>query len=664
VDISGKARQRVMIEHVQPELDGGQYPIKRVVGEKIVVIADIFADGHDALSAQLLYRHSNLLTWNTAPMRLIENDRWLGEFMADRLGVYYYTLEGWIDRFKTWQRDFKKKVDAAQDIQVDIGIGAGYIEEAAKQASGADETRLIKLAKALRNSGDFKSVLSIAFGQEIGELMERYLSRQFATRYTKELAVIIDRPKALFSAWYERFPRSCSPDPKRHGTLSDCEQILPEIAGMGFDVFYLSPIHPIGNTNRKGKNNSPTASPDDPGSPWAIGSEEGGHTVIHPQLGTLDDFDRLVRKAKQYGMEIAMDLAFQCSPDHPYLKSHPEWFRWRPDGTVQFAENPPKKYEDILPINFETDDWQALWEELKGVVLFWISHGIRIFRVDNPHTKPFVFWEWLISGIKREYPDVIFLSEAFTRPGVMYKLAKLGFSQSYTYFTWRTGKHDLISYLTELTRTEVRDYFRPNFWPNTPDILPEHLQYGGKSAFLTRLVLAATLSSNYGIYGPAFELCIGEATGPGKEEYLNSEKYEVKHWNWNAPGNLKDFIARVNRIRRKNPALQNPWNLRFYEVDNEQILVYGKATEDLANIILVVINLDPHYLQSGWVRIPIETLGIDPNQTYLVHDLLSDEKYTWQGERNYVQLDPHIIPAHIFSVKQRLKRETDFDYFM
>jgi len=432
---------------------------------------------------------------------------------------------------------------------------------------------------------------------------------------------------------------------------------------MGFDILYFPPIHPIGKTNRKGKNNSLVAEPDDEGSPWAIGSDEGGHKAVHPKLGTIKDFERLVHKAKEYEIEIAIDLAFQCSPDHPYVKEYPEWFKWRPDGTIQFAENPPKKYEDIVSLNFETDQWQALWEELKSVVMFWIERGIRTFRVDNPHTKPFLFWEWLIKEIKDAYPEVIFLSEAFTRPKVMHFLAKLGFIQSYTYFTWRNTKREFIDYLTELLHTNEREYFRPNFWTNTPDILPEHIQYGGKPASIMRLVLAATLSSNYGIYGPTFELCVNEAL-PDREEYLNSEKYEVRCWDWDSPGNIKEWIVRINKIRRDNPALHTTWNLKFYDVDNDYLLFYGKATEDLSNIILIVVNLDPFHTQLGWVRVPLAELEIDPHQPYLVHDLLSDDKYIWHGERNYVELNPQISPAHILRVRKRLKRETDFDYFM
>ncbi|GIW48085.1 MAG: alpha-1,4-glucan:maltose-1-phosphate maltosyltransferase [Deltaproteobacteria bacterium] len=657
-----EGRKRVVIENVKPEIDCGLFPIKRTVGEKVVVEADIFVDGHDSVSARLLYKKGNDEVWSEVPMIFIENDRWRGEFRVHEIGDYYYTVEGWVDHFKTWQKDIKKKFEAGQDIKVDVLVGIGYIEDALKRAKGDDKKRLVRIISSLKNSSP-EEVPLIAFSNELVELMDKYPDRSLSTRYEKNLRVVVDRERALFSAWYERFPRSCSSQPGRHGTFKDCEGILPEIARMGFDVLYLPPIHPIGKTNRKGKNNSPVAQPGDVGSPWAIGSEEGGHKSVHPQLGTIEDFVSLVNKAKEYNIEIALDLAFQCSPDHPYVREHPEWFKWRPDGTVQYAENPPKKYEDVLPLNFETENWRELWEELKSIVVFWIEKGVRIFRVDNPHTKPFRFWNWLIEEIKRDYPDVIFLSEAFTRPKVMYHLAKAGFTQSYTYFTWRNTKREFIEYLTELTQTEVREYFRPNFWPNTPDILPEHLQFGGRPAFMMRLVLAATLSSNYGIYGPVFELCVSEAL-PGKEEYLNSEKYEIRYWDWDQPGNLKDFIARVNRIRRENPALQTTWNLKFFEVDNEYILFYGKVNEDLSNIILVVVNLDPHHTQSGWVRVPISELGIEPNQPYLVHDLLSEDKYIWQGEYNYVELNPHVIPARIFRVRKRLRKETDFDYFM
>jgi starch synthase (maltosyl-transferring) len=658
-----EGRKRVIIENVKPEVDCGRFPIKRVVGEKVAVEADIFADGHDSVSALLLYKGERDKEWKEIPMELIVNDRWGAEFIVEEVGIYLYILEAWVDHFKSWKKALQKKYDAGQDIGVDLLIGAEYVEQASKRASREDKKKLLAFADILKNNKAGDESETAAFSEELTELMEKYPNKDTATKYEKELKVVVDREKALFSAWYERFPRSCSAEPGKHGTFEDLGKILPEIARMGFDVLYLPPIHPIGKTNRKGKNNSPISKPDDVGSPWAIGGEEGGHKSIHPELGTFEDFERLLDKAKAYGIEVALDLAFQCSPDHPYVKEHPEWFRWRPDGTVQYAENPPKKYEDVLPINFETENWEELWEELKSVVLFWIEKGVHIFRVDNPHTKPFHFWEWLIKEVKRDYPEVIFLSEAFTRPKVMYYLAKVGFTQSYTYFTWRNTKSEFIDYLTELTDTDVAEYFRPNFWPNTPDILPEHLQFGGRPAFIMRLVLAATLSSNYGIYGPAFELCVSEAL-PGREEYINSEKYEIKRWDWNQPGNLKDLIARVNKIRRENPALQSTRNLKFYEVDNDYILFYGKAAEESSNVILVVVNLDPYHVQSGWVKVPIAELGIDPGQPYLVHDLLSEDKFIWQGERNYVELNPHILPAHIFRVRKKLKRETDFDYFM
>jgi starch synthase (maltosyl-transferring) len=645
----GEGRKRVIIERVNPEIDCGRFPIKRVVGERVLVEASIFANGHDSVSARLLYKKSGKRQWKEVQMVFIENDRWRGEFIVDEVGIYLYTIEGWVDHFKTWQSDIKKKFDAGQDVRIDMLTGVEHIERASKGASRTDRKKLIDIGNSLRRNTE--GAISVALGDELSKLMDKYPDRRLATNYGKELRVIVDRKKAIFSAWYERFPRSCSPESGRHGTFKDCEGILPEIARMGFDILYLPPIHPIGKTNRKGKNNSPTAGPDDEGSPWAIGSDEGGHKAIHPKLGTFEDFQGLIGRAKGYGIEVAIDLAFQCSPDHPYVKEHPNWFRWRPDGTVQYAENPPKKYEDIFPLNFETDDWRELWEELKSVVVFWIEKGIRIFRVDNPHTKPFHFWEWLIGEIRRDYPDVIFLSEAFTKPSVMYYLAKLGFTQSYTYFTWRNTKREFTDYLTELTQTEIKEYFRPSFWPNTPDILAGPLQNGGRHVFMMRLVLASTLSSNYGIYGPAFELCVNEPV-LGKEEYADSEKYEIKNWDWDRPGNLKEFISRVNRIRKENPALQTTRNLKFCEVDNDYLIFYGKWTEDLSNIILVVVNLDIIYKQSGWVKVPIRELGIDPNQSYVAHDLLSDEKYVWYGERNYVELNPNKIPAHILKIEK------------
>ncbi len=658
------ARKRVVIENLQPALDDGRFPIKRVVGEAVIVTADLFADGHEAIAARLLYRKPAQNEWQELPMESIDNDRWRGRFVTEEVGIYHYTVEGWVDHFATWQTDLTKKFAAGQDIRVDLLSGAEYLRRAEAVAVGEDARRLAELAETLLGLADLEQTVRLAGAEEVSELMRRYpVDKQLAGRYRKELAVVVDRRRALFSAWYERFPRSCAAEPGRSGTFKDCERLLPEIARMGFDVFYLPPIHPIGTTNRKGKNNAPAGGAGDPGSCWAIGSELGGHKAVHPQLGTLQDFDELVAKAAEYGIEIALDFACQCSPDHPYVTEHPEWFRQRPDGSIQYAENPPKKYEDIFPLNFETENWRELWEELKSVVLFWIDRGVRIFRVDNPHTKPFGFWEWLIKEVKRDYPETIFLAEAFTRPRVMNRLAKLGFTQSYTYFTWRNSKQELTDYVTELIRTERRNYFVPNFWPNTPDILPEYLQYGGRPAFIIRLVLAATLASNYGIYGPAFELCVDQAL-PGKEEYLDSEKYEIRCWDWDQPGNLKAFIARMNAIRRAHPVLQSIWNVSFHAVDNDYLLFYVKESEELAESILVVVNLDPFHTQAGWLSIPIEEFGIGRDQPYLCHDLLSDDKYIWQGEKNYVELNPQVLPAYILKLRKRLKRETDFDYFM
>jgi starch synthase (maltosyl-transferring) len=657
-------RSRVIIEGVKPEIDGGRFPIKRTVGEKVVVEADIFADSHDTLSCVLLYRKDDKSQWKESRMDFLVNDRWRGEFTVTEMGQYHYTVEAWVDHFKSWCQGLMKKYDAEQDISVDLLTGADLVERANKRAAGSDAKKLRECATLLRSKGDPFDRAHVALGDEMVDLMARYPDKELATVYDRELGVVVDRSKASFSAWYEMFPRSCAPEPGQHGTFKDCEGRLPYIASMGFDVLYFPPIHPIGRTHRKGKNNTPGAGPGDPGSPWAIGSEEGGHKDVHPQLGTLEDFRQLVAKAGEHGMEIAIDLAFQCTPDHPYVKEHPEWFRWRPDRTVQYAENPPKKYEDIYPLNFESEKWQELWAELKEVVLFWIDQGVRVFRVDNPHTKPFHCWEWLIGEVKRDYPDVIFLAEAFTRPKVMYQLAKLGFTQSYTYFAWRNTKWELTQYFTELTQTEVREYFRPNLWPNTPDILTEYLQMGGRPAFMARLVLAATLGANFGIYGPAFELCESQPKELGSEEYLDSEKYEIKKWGITKPDSLRDFIARVNRIRRENPALQEDWTLRFHPIDNDQLICYSKQTEDLSNIIVIVVNLDPHHKHSGWVEFPLQTLGVDLQQAFQVHDLLSEARHLWHGNRNYVELDPQVVPAHIFRLRRRVRTERDFDYFM
>jgi starch synthase (maltosyl-transferring) len=664
---SDLAPPRVVIEHVKPGVDWGRFPIKRIVGERVAVTAHIYADGHDSICAVLLHRNSSEAAWQEVPMQLVEwgLDLWQGSFAVTSVGTCFYTLRAWVDPFVSWQKDLQKKVEAGQDVSVDVLVGVKLVEEATKRASDGDAREMQEWAASVRArcKTDAAGSIRLALDQEFSRLVRRYPDKLGATTYAKELEVVVDRERAGFSAWYEMFPRSCTFDPERHGTFKDCEHRLPYIAAMGFDVLYFPPIHPIGRVHRKGRNNNPICNPEGVGSPWGIGAEEGGHKSIHPQLGTLEDFRHLVRAAQKHGIEVALDVAFHCAPDHPWVKEHPEWFRWRPDGTVQYAENPPKKYEDIYPLNFETEKWEELWAELKSIFLFWIDQGVQIFRVDNPHTKPLRFWEWLIREVKRDYPDVIFLAEAFTRPKVMYYLAKLGFTQSYTYFAWRNTKWELTQYFSELVHTEVHDYFRPSLWPNTPDILTEYMQFGGRPAFMARLVLAATLGANYGIYGPAFELCENRPRSPGGEEYLNSEKYEIKAWDISRPDSLKDLIGRVNRIRRENPALQRDRGLRFHSVDNEQLIAYSKATEDMSNLVLTVVNLDPHYTQSGWVEIPLEELGLDPHQPYQIHDLISDVRYIWHGPCNYVELNPHVVPAHIFLLRRRVRTEKDFDYY-
>ncbi|MGA8164198.1 MAG: alpha-1,4-glucan--maltose-1-phosphate maltosyltransferase [Waddliaceae bacterium] len=655
--------QRVIIQNVEPEIDGGDFPARRVVEETITVHADIFVDGHQMLDADLLWKKEKEKSWNRVPMHLINNDLWTSSFTGDAVGMYLYTIEAWIDHFQTWKHDLQKKYEAGKNVEGDILIGVEFLQELLGCCSQEDAKEINKWMSKLKRVKQGKTALAIASDDALAALVRRNSAAIFFTGYQKELRLFCTRKKALFSSWYEMFPRSCGKSADEHGTFKDCMDTLPAIARMGFDVLYLPPIHPIGKTHRKGKNNTTLAEPDTPGSPWAIGSEEGGHDAIHPQLGTLQQFKQMIKKAEEYHIEIAIDLAFQCSPDHPYVKKYPEWFRWRPDGTVQYAENPPKKYEDIIPFDFETPQWKSLWEELLRVVIYWLEQGIRIFRVDNPHTKPFRFWEWLIGEVRKKDPEAIFLSEAFTRPKVMQYLAKVGFDQSYTYFTWRNTKHEIVEYLTELTRGEMREYFRPNFWPNTPDILSEVLQYGGRPAFLARLVLAATLSSNYGIYGPPFELCEGQALS-GNEEYLDSEKYEIRQWNRDRPGNIRDFIALINQIRKEHPALQTTWNIDFYPIENDHLLAYGKASEDGSDLLLVVVNLDSFYTQSGWISLPLKRLGMLESRPFRVHDLITGDKYIWEGAVNYVELNPHHVPAHIFHIHPKMHREQDFDYFL
>jgi starch synthase (maltosyl-transferring) len=655
-------RQRVAIEGVSPEVDAGRFPIKRTSGDEVVVEADIFADGHDQLTSTLLYRREEDAVWQEVAMRPLGNDRWRGEFRVTVPGRYRYTIEAFVDRYRTWRHELRRRVDAGQDVSIDLQIGAGIIDDAVQRASGTDADHLKVLAAILRNTRDPDGAVAAAFDEEQAALVLRYADRRFATRYCRELRVTVDRERARFSTWYELFPRSCSPDPNRHGTLRDVQAMLPEIAAMGFDVLYLPPIHPIGRTFRKGRNNSVTAEPGDVGSPWAIGASEGGHTAVHPELGTLDDVRALVQAARAQGIDIALDIAFQCAPDHPYVTEHPEWFRKRPDGSIQYAENPPKKYQDIYPFDFETDAWESLWQELARVILFWVEQGVRVLRVDNPHTKALPFWEWVIDQVTARHPDVIFLSEAFTRPRVMERLAKLGFTQSYTYFTWRNSAAELREYFTELTGSRLREFMRPNVWPNTPDILHEYLQAGGRPAFAVRGTLAATLAASYGIYGPAFELCENVPREKGSEEYLDSEKYQIRHWDRQAPHSLAGLMTKLNRIRREHPALQRDDTLRFHDTDNPALLCYSKVTADGSDALLIVVNVDPVYRHSGWVSIDLGVFGLSSNESFEVHDLLDDRRFVWQGASNYVELSPEVAPAHVFAVRH-LRSERDVDLY-
>jgi starch synthase (maltosyl-transferring) len=699
-------RNRVVIEEINPQVDSGRHPVCRIVGDEIAVTAAIFADGHDHVGAQLLYRRSSERRWRTASMSPLSNDIWTGSFKADKVGGWHFTIVGWVDHFVTWESELRKRLAAQgdpanaaavvepeptpvpsasggwtvttttgdQNIPLALQTGAILIKQAVERASGADAKRLREAARALDQMADRNDpYYDYPLDPGIVDLMARYPDQRFATRYEPELAVWVDRERARFSAWYELFPRSTSPVPGKHGTFADVERKLPEIAAMGFDILYMPPIHPIGRAFRKGPENSTTSKPGDPGSPWAIGDwsvapdpsnpdrikeDDGGHKSIHPELGTYADFDHLVAATRAHGMEIALDIAFQCSPDHPWVRDHPTWFNIRPDGSIQYAENPPKKYQDIYPLNFESPDWRSLWDELYSVFEFWIKRGVNVFRVDNPHTKAFPFWEWCLNTLRAKYPETIFLSEAFTRPHVMYGLAKAGYTQSYTYFTWRNTRWELQSYLEEITRPPVSEFFRPNFWPNTPDILHKTLQDGGRPAFMFRLVLAATLSANFGIYGPAYELCENAPAKPTlgrteSEEYLMSEKYEIRQRDGHAPGSLVPFITLVNQIRRANPALQSNQSLYFHNIDNPNLLAYSKVTPDFRNTILVIVNLDPSNPQSGWTDLDLARLGLATGESYHVDDLLNAASYTWHGHRNYVALRPGVLAAHIFLITRR-----------
>jgi starch synthase (maltosyl-transferring) len=637
----------VWIGNVQPELEGGRYPVKREAGDLFEVTADVLREGHEALAAVLLYRSVKDTRWREVRMERLDNDRWAARFLLEENTRYLYTIEAYPDAYGTWAADLKKRLAAGMEVKSELLEGAELLRRTLPHAAGADRQRIeSRLAEIARSAAAAQARLLL--DEETTELLDTYPDRSAASRYDRELEVVVDRLPARFGAWYEMFPRSCSTRAGQHGTFRDCIARLPAVAAMGFSVVYFPPIHPIGRSFRKGKNNSLVAGPDDPGSPWAIGNDQGGHKAVEPALGTLEDFRAVVRAARESGIEVALDYALQCSPDHPYVTEHPEWFYARPDGTIKCAENPPKKYQDIYPLNFYCRDREALWEEMKSILLFWIDQGVRIFRVDNPHTKPIPFWAWVIGEIQTVYPDVIFLAEAFTRPKVMQALAKVGFTQSYTYFTWRNFKNELVEYFTELTQGPMAEYFRGNLFANTPDILPPILQQGGRQAFKMRLALAATLSSVYGIYS-GYELCENRAV-PDTEEYLDSEKYEIKVRDWDAPGNVVDYVARVNRIRRENPALHEYRNLRFYPSDDDNILFYGKRSVDGGNSILVAVNLDPFEPHGAEIRIPLQDLGIGPEDRFQAEELITGERHLWKGAAQQLLLDPQVEPAAIFRI--------------
>ena len=671
--VRAEARARVRIESITPTIEQGRFPVKRVLGDDLVLEASLVSDGHDRVAGEVAIRDPSGAV-RVLPLVPTGNDRFRARLVAETLGAWTFAIEAWIDRFGTWRHDFERRVQAKQEeLGIELQIGAAMLARAADaadaEAKNAPEGPAEDDAAALRATADaiadehtpIETRAELALEDLLAARMARYPDRQFGARTDATSEIWVEPEHARFSSWYEFFPRSFGPDGK-HGTLLDAEKMLQYAAKLGFDTVYLPPIHPIGQAFRKGPNNTLDAGPDDPGSPWAIGSPEGGHTAVHPALGTLDDFDRFVRRAGELGLHVALDIAFQCSPDHPWVKAHPSWFRKRPDGTIQYAENPPKKYQDVYPFDFESDDWEALWDALREVFRFWIGHGVRVFRVDNPHTKPLPFWEWCVRTLKSEHPDLVFLAEAFTRPRLKYHLAKAGYTLGYTYFTWRRSAHELQEYMTELTQTEVKEYFRPSFWPNTPDILPEDLQFGGRPAFLARLVLATTLSSHYGIYGPAFELLEREAR-PGSGEYIDNEKYELKRWDLDREDSLAPVITRLNRIRKEHPPLQQTNDIVFHRTDNPQLLCYSKHARSY-DPILVVVSLDPHHPQSGWLDLDLDALGLEPAEGFQVHDLLGEGRYLWQGARNFVALDPHAMPAQLFRLRRKVRTERDFDYFL
>jgi starch synthase (maltosyl-transferring) len=682
---------RVWVEGIWPQIDGGAYPVKRTIGQRVVVEADLLADGHDRLAGALLYRRRERAehAWREEPLTPIGaehvaepggpprsgpgpaampvpappvNDRWRASFVVDALGTWEYTITAWVDAWATWCWGLERKVSAGQSVAVELRMGAALVVAAAGRAAEPDAKTLRTLAARLGEPGDEAERVRAALGPDAGRLMRAYPDRTAATVHEPSLPVLVEPTRAGFSSWYEMFPRSCGPA-GAHGTLRDAERRLPYVADMGFDVIYLPPIHPIGHTFRKGRDNDLDATPSDPGSPWAIGDESGGHMAVHPALGTLDDLRHFVSAAREHGLEVALDIALQTSPDHPYVHEHPEWYVHRPDGSIQYAENPPKKYQDIYPLDFAGPASSTLWEEVRRIFLHWIEQGVRVFRVDNPHTKPLPFWRWCLASIRERHPDVVFLAEAFTRPKLMYALGKAGFSQSYTYFTWRTTKPELTTYIESLLDPIVREFFRPSFWPTTPDILPQNLQYGTRATFIARAVLAATLSPNWGVYGPAYELQEHVAR-EGAEEYAHNEKYELRAWDLDRADSLRPVLRRLNQLRRDNPALQQLVGTVFHPTDNEMLICYSRVDAAQLDPLLIVVSLDPHHRQAGWLRLDLGALGLDRDTSFQVHDLMSDARYLWQGAAAFVELDPNVIPAHVFRVRRHLQSERTFEYYL
>ncbi len=642
-------QNRVIIEHLTPVIDGGIFQLKRVQGQSVHVEADIFSDGHDHLSAELIFTHNSSQQKEVVSMESLPNDRWQADFKVTELGNYHFHLEAWVDEPLTWLYGTQKKLEAQQEVYSELLEGALYIEQCLAAHKVKKKAAWEKIAAELQDRATQGAASKTLFDPSMEAFFKTYPLKKLVTKSLVQ-GILVERKKALFSTWYEFFPRSSASESGVHGTFEDCKKLLPRVANMGFDTLYFPPIHPIGEINRKGKNNATEAQSDDVGSPWGIGSKLGGHRSLHPALGNLEQFTALVQEAQHYGIEIAMDLAFQMAPDHPLVKEHTEWFKWRPDGSIQYAENPPKKYQDILPIYFDTEAWNPLWDALLEITLYWIeTAGIKVYRVDNPHTKPFHFWGWLMAEVRAKHPEVLFLSEAFSRPAIMYQLAKQGFTQSYSYFTWRNRKEELQGYVEELSKTQLKEFFRPNFWPNTPDINPFHLQGANEALHMSRYFLAATLSSNTGIYGPIYEFMTSDAI-PGKEEYLDSEKYQIRDWDWEAENKLMRIIGKINEARKQLPSLQQTNNIRFCQNANENILAYLKYDDAQTCLSLMAVNLDPYYTQNDQLYIPLEALGLPTDVEYTVEDQITGNSYHWRGTHNFVELHP-ALPFHLFKIK-------------